>query len=189
MWVRVTCPNGHSLRIETKYIGRNNRCPKCGAAVALWIQVLCPNGHSLKVKSKFAGRSGHCPECNEPVRVPDITEVIAMDTLGPALGGDTSIHSESDQDTSVLSGESSVASSSVLSSKLDTTRTCPACRADIAKSYRTCPHCGKYIGEAEQVAVAGGSVMGTSTKCPECEATSFPGDAYCSSCGTPLREG
>src|SRR5881394_3663104 len=56
----------------------------------MWVQVTCPNGHVLRVQSKYAGKTGTCPDCKQQVMVPDLTEIIAMETLGDSVlsGGD-----------------------------------------------------------------------------------------------------
>ncbi len=33
MSIKVTCPNGHSLKIKTKYAGKTGRCPICKARI------------------------------------------------------------------------------------------------------------------------------------------------------------
>ncbi len=81
MWIRVTCPNGHRLKVETRILGRSNRCPKCGARISLWFEIQCPQGHKLKVRSRDAGRTGRCPVCHVEVQVPDIVEMIAAQSL------------------------------------------------------------------------------------------------------------
>ncbi len=178
MWVRVTCPNGHRLKIATKHLGRQNKCPVCDSMVSMWIQVVCPNGHSLKVQSKYAGKHGTCPECKLPVRVPDMTELIAMDTLKDEEGpSPIPVHQE---EMHMPDSPSIVASMSTTMA----VRVCPACRSKIPTSYRTCPVCNRYIGDHEQQAEA---LHTKSPNCPECDATSFPGDEFCRNCGMPLK--
>jgi hypothetical protein len=201
MWVRVTCPNGHRVKIETKYLGRENRCPRCQSHVYLWIRVTCPNGHVLRVQSKYAGRMGSCPDCKERVMVPDLTEIIAMETLGDSVlsSGDeknpTQVHvgpssGNGAQAGSALGSASSTSGvamddSTVAKQPREPMRDCPGCKARIPKNYRTCPHCNKFLGDAEVTALKS-STSGGSVKCAECGVTSFPGDEYCSSCGAPL---
>jgi ribosomal protein L32 len=190
MWVRVTCPNGHRVKIETRYLGRENRCPRCQAHVYLWIQVVCPNGHTLRVQSKYAGRVGTCPECKQTVMVPDLTEVIAMETLGDSvLGVDAAVDHDAElavSDSASLAAateETSTAESSIVEQQPKTPmRECKHCKAKIAKGLRTCPNCGKYLGDADALERPASAV-----KCPQCGATSFPGDTFCSSCGSPLE--
>lgn len=178
MWVRVTCPNGHRVKIETRYLGRENRCPRCQAHVYLWIQVVCPNGHTLRVQSKHAGKVGTCPECKQTVMVPDLTEVIAMETLGDSvLGIDEANNAEE-----AVPAEASV----VVEQQKTPMRECTSCKSKFAKGLRTCPNCGKYLGDAEAMERPA-SVAGRSVKCPQCGVTSFPGDTFCSSCGSPLE--
>jgi hypothetical protein len=182
MWVRVTCPNGHRLKIETRFLGRRNRCPRCQANVYLWIQVVCPNGHSLKVQSKFAGKIGTCPECKARVQVPDMTEVIAMDTLGPLVSG-TAVHQEDtgEEESMVAALDDSVVRRV---EDLGPTRTCPMCSAKVPRSMRTCPTCNKYIGDPD---IAEANAANSPKQCGECGAKGFPGDVICSSCGCPLE--
>ena len=180
MWVRVTCPNGHRLKIESKHLGRQNKCPVCGAAVSMWIQVVCPKGHSLKVQSKYVGKAGRCPECKSLVRVPDLTEMIAMDTLaadGQEAAVAIPVHEEEQH---IPDSPSVIASTSTATA----VRLCPSCRNKIPVTYRTCPICNRYIGDREQQAEA---LHTKSANCPECDATSFPGDEYCRNCGMPLK--
>jgi hypothetical protein len=194
MWVRVTCPNGHRVKIETKYLGRENRCPRCQSHVYLWIRVTCPNGHVLRVQSKFAGRVGTCPDCKGEVMVPDLTEIIAMETLGDSVlssGDETNptpvaVGPTSD-DGKPASAVSAVAigDSTIIKQPKEPMRECPACKARIPKAYRTCPHCNKFLGDAE-VTQPKSSASGRSVKCSQCGVTSFPGDEFCSSCGAPL---
>ncbi len=195
MWVRVTCPNGHRVKIETKYLGRENRCPRCQSHVYLWIRVTCPNGHVLRVQSKFAGRVGTCPDCKGQVMVPDLTEIIAMETLGDsvlssgdeknptqvALGG----AAPSDDGAAGASAAVAIDDSIVAKTPKEPMRDCPACKARFPKAYRTCPQCKKFVGDAE-VTQGKSSPSGRSTKCRQCGVTSFPGDEFCSSCGSPL---
>ena len=190
MWVRVTCPNGHRVKIETKYLGRNNRCPRCQAHVFLWIQVTCANGHTLRVQSKYAGRQGTCPECKELVTVPDLTEVIAMETLGDSVLGDgtestqgEAMIAESESSGSAVAGDSSFVAEPTPQAAM---RDCPHCKSKIAKELRTCPVCEKYLGDAGAIE-APVSATGRSITCAECGVTSFPGDEYCSSCGSRLE--
>ena len=35
MSIKVTCPNGHSLKIKTKYAGKTGRCPICKARITV----------------------------------------------------------------------------------------------------------------------------------------------------------
>jgi len=200
MWVRVTCPNGHRVKIETRYLGRENRCPRCQSHVYLWIQVTCANGHVLRVQSKFAGKVGTCPECKSQVMVPDLTEIIAMETLGDSVlsGGDEKKPTEAAIVGSAPSGTALGPASSGPASAIaidDSTlakqprepmRDCPACKARIPKAYRTCPQCNKFLGDAE-VTERKASAAGRSIKCIQCGVTSFPGDEFCSSCGSPLE--
>jgi ribosomal protein L40E len=189
MWVRVTCPNGHKVRIETKYLGRNNRCPKCEAHVYLWVQVLCPQGHMLKVQSKHAGKTGTCPICKSSVDVPDLTEAIALDTLAGATGP-ASVHDEPLGEGSSLNGSAAVGSS-IKKTKNAQPKLCPACRAPNPPTAKTCAHCGRYIGDSFEFRINGpaASQAGRSVRCPECDATGFPGAEYCSCCGTRLPVG
>jgi hypothetical protein len=192
MWVRVTCPNGHRVKIETKYLGRENRCPRCQSHVYLWIRVTCPNGHVLRVQSKYAGRMGTCPDCKEQVMVPDLTEIIAMETLGDSVlsSGDeknptpVAVGGSSNGKPSGPS-EAAIDDSTMTKQPKEPMRDCPACKARIPKAYRTCPHCNKFLGDAEVTALKS-SPSGGSTKCAQCGVTSFPGDEFCSSCGAPL---
>ena len=192
MWVRVTCPNGHRVKIETKYLGRENRCPRCQSHVYLWIQVTCPNGHVLRVQSKFAGKKGTCPDCKQQVTVPDLTEIIAMETLGDSVlsGGDEKKPSEvavsPSSSATALGPSSSVAvDDSAIAKPKEPMRDCPACKARIPKAYRTCPECNKFLGDAA-VTQTKSSASGASVKCAQCGVTSYPGDEFCSSCGSPL---
>ncbi len=180
MWVRVTCPNGHRLKIETKVIGRDNRCPKCDAAISLWIQVVCPNGHELKVRHKHAGKVGKCPFCKEKVQVPDLIESIAMEILRTAAPDPPPVHQEqrhSGDGSSMAGPGSSVARSRVQ-------RICPNCGTALKESVRTCPHCHKYVGHLDTDLAKKTKIQ--SVRCPECDAMSFPGDEVCSVCGAPL---
>jgi hypothetical protein len=192
MWVRVTCPNGHRVKIETKYLGRENRCPRCQSHVYLWIQVTCPNGHVLRVQSKYAGKVGTCPDCKQPVTVPDLTEIIAMETLGDSVlsGGDAIkpvLAADPGSSATALSSESSVAAddSSVTKQPKEPMRDCPACKSRIPKGYRTCPQCNKFLGDAD-LTMPKNSASGASIKCVQCGVSSYPGDEFCSSCGRPL---
>jgi predicted RNA-binding Zn-ribbon protein involved in translation (DUF1610 family) len=186
MWVRVTCPNGHRVKIETRYLGRENRCPRCQAHVFLWIQVVCPNGHTLRVQSKYAGKRGTCPECKQAVMVPDLTEIIAMDTLGDSvLSSEQAEKDDSESAVPVSSATKAATESSILAATEKVKvpmRKCSGCKAQIPKAHRTCPNCGKYLGDAELTDRSASAAL----KCSECGVTSFPGDAFCSSCGSPL---
>jgi len=194
MWVRVTCPNGHRVKIETKYLGRENRCPRCQSHVYLWIRVTCPNGHVLRVQSKHAGKTGTCPDCKQQVIVPDLTEIIAMETLGDSVlssgdeknpasvaVGPASSAAAADPESAAVA----VDDSTLAKQPKEPMRDCPACKARIPKAYRTCPNCNKFLGDAEVTAPKGSS-SGRSVKCRHCGVTSFPGDEFCSSCGSPL---
>lgn len=188
MWVRVTCPNGHRVKIETKYLGRENRCPRCQARVYLWIHVVCSNGHTLRVQSKHAGKTGTCPECKDPVVVPDLTEVIAMETLGDSVLSD----GESQSEEAELGSEASKVNpdpmeSSILANQpTGPQRVCPGCKSKIPKSFSTCPNCEKFLGAADAIERKA-SPAGRSIKCEQCGVTSFPGDTFCSSCGSALE--
>ena len=35
MSIKVTCPNGHELKIKNKYAGRKGRCPMCKARIKI----------------------------------------------------------------------------------------------------------------------------------------------------------
>ncbi len=180
MWVRVTCPNGHRLKIETKVIGRDNRCPKCDAAISLWIQVVCPNGHELKVRHKHAGKVGKCPFCKEKVQVPDLIESIAMEILRTAAPDPPPVHQEQrrNADGSSVAGQGS----SAVRARVQ--RVCPNCGTALKESVRTCPHCHKYVGHLDTDLAKKTKIQ--SVRCPECDAMSFPGDEVCSVCGAPL---
>jgi len=43
MSIKVTCPNGHSLKIKTKYAGKTGRCPICKA------RIIVPSGDGSNV--------------------------------------------------------------------------------------------------------------------------------------------
>lgn len=176
MWVRVTCPNGHVLRIESKFIGRSNKCPKCKASIALWIKVTCPNGHTLKVKSKFCGKVGHCPECKAQVEVPDLIELLAMESLGDAQVGQR-IEKTPLQDPNEWQAPGKAVRPGM--------RTCGGCGAEVAKTCRTCPQCGVYLFEG--LTPAEGFMEGASySRCPACSHPVFPGDEVCTLCGHVL---
>ncbi len=174
MWIRVTCPNGHRLKIETKVIGRDNRCPKCDAAISLWIQVVCPNGHELKVRHKHAGKVGRCPFCKAEVKVPDLIESIAMEILRTAAPEPPPVHQE----------QRNAASGSSVAARPRVQRICPNCGTSLNENVRTCPHCHKYVGNLDADLAKRTSIQ--SVRCPECDAMSFPGDVVCSVCGAPL---
>ncbi len=190
MWVRLTCPNGHRLKILSKFLGRSNRCPKCDAHVYLWIQVSCSQGHSLKVKSLHAGKQGRCPICKEAVHVPDIMEAVALDTLSghdmsPGNGAATttpvgpSVTAEPSPSAMVKgSGVSQVVGSSAL---VRNTRTCPCCKDEIPRAFRTCPTCNHYIGDAMAEPPPPPAM-----RCPECGQMGFPGETICKTCGGPI---
>lgn len=198
MWVRVTCPNGHRLKIQSQFLGRSNRCPKCNAHVYLWIQVVCPQGHSLKVKSLHAGKQGRCPMCKDSVRVPDIMEAVALDTLS---GHDMATGDKATSAASSPAADGAAVAPSVMaapspsalnssapvsevvgsSALIRTTRICPACKDEIPRAYRTCPHCNHYIGEDTQQ-----DAPQMSLRCPDCGQVGFPGEAICTTCGIPL---
>ncbi len=183
MWLRVTCPNGHSLKIDTRYIGRKNRCPKCQAHIAMWLEVVCAGcGQSLKVKSKHAGKTGKCPNCQSLVQVPDISETVAMDILSDSASPaeQKPKPSAADVDTEAGLGSSSGVFSG--SSHLSKLRECPNCGAQVTLAYRTCPKCNKYIGETDE----SDSVLAKVRRCAECNAVGFPGDEFCKNCGTPF---
>lgn len=194
MWVRVTCPNGHRLKIDTKFLGRSNRCPKCAAHVYLWIEVTCSHGHSLKVRSLHAGKRGRCPVCGDWVHVPDITEALALDTIighdaNPAAppGNNTtpvepSVAAEVAPSHAADAAESQVVGSSAL---VHTKRLCPNCNDEIPRSYRTCPLCNHYIGDGLGETLR----RNVALRCPECGQVGFPGETICSTCGTPLIGG
>ena len=192
MWVRVTCPNGQRLKIQTKFLGRSNRCPKCNAHVYLWIQVCCSEGHSLKVKSLHAGKQGRCPICKKSVHVPDIMEALALDTIS---GHDMQPEGGEGVTTAVGPSVAAAASPSALiqgskpnesevvgsSALVRTTRICPHCKDEIPRAYRTCPVCNHYIGDdlTETAPV-------TALRCPDCGQMGFPGQTVCGTCGSPL---
>ncbi len=178
MWVRVTCPNGHVLRIESKFIGRSNQCPKCKASIAVWIKVTCPNGHALKVKSKFCGKQGVCPECKAAVEVPDLIELLAMESLG-----DAQIENRIEKPPLEDENEWNAPGQTIGANM----RNCAACGAAVAKSYRTCPECGKYMLEGLSPADAAKQI-GEFARCPACSNPVFPADEVCSLCGHDLDQ-
>ncbi len=199
MWERLTCRNGHKLKIDRKTADQVTICPKCQARVYLWIRIVCPNGHAIKVKTKHAGKMGTCPDCKSKVVVPDLTEALAMDILEtedagppasagqePPVDGGSSVGASSTDSPSTDAPSTDAPSTAAANGGLVVTRICPSCEGKIAKSYRTCPICSKYIGEAPENDAEGPTIK--STKCPKCGSTSFPGDTYCANCGEPLRQ-
>jgi hypothetical protein len=124
--------------------------------------------------------------------VPDLTEIIAMETLGDSVlsGGDEKKPTEvavGPSSATALGPKSSVAvdDSTIAKQIREPMRECPACKARILKAYRTCPECNKFLGDAE-VTQRKSSAAGASVKCAQCGVTSYPGDEFCSSCGSPL---
>lgn len=118
MWIQLTCPNGHPVKVEDKYAGRVGRCPACSAKVPI-------------------------PEPNKS----DISEDAILDILGPAevaaphAPEPLPVHQEGGSDTH--SGGSSIASSAaVLQQPM---KICPACKRRVSVRYQICPHCRTYM--------------------------------------------
>jgi uncharacterized protein (UPF0212 family) len=221
------------LKVETRVLGRRNRCPKCGAKISLWFEIQCPQGHKLKVRSRDAGRKGRCPACQVEVQVPDIVEMIAAQSLledeqpeapapatpgsvspsqpseplhrpAAASGGSTAPHAGDEvaappphdvgqtdelppvhQEIAPRRRAGTDSSLGLQSSDAKAgMRRCPSCRAQISVSYRTCPHCRKYIGDYSVVGET--DVRGGVRRCGNCGVLGLPGQSVCGNCGFPL---
>lgn len=77
MSIKVTCPNGHSLKIKTKYAGKTGRCPICKVRITVpspdsdlfaedsIMDVLQPSESGLSIVSLRTPEIG-----DDPTRVP-----------------------------------------------------------------------------------------------------------------------
>ena len=190
MWIRITCPNGHTLDApQMKRAARTGTCPECHAIVSMWTRVICPNGHPLKVRTKHGGQSGKCPQCAAMVNIPELTEeelfamIDAMEQSSEPVHQDPK-HAQADVAAKADSGDSSLL---VGSSMLKRLRTCPKCKKQFSAKYTICPHCRTFlpfdnVGEAAELVNRQHSAI----TCPGCGVTSFPGATVCTNCGMSL---
>jgi tetratricopeptide (TPR) repeat protein len=72
---------------------------------------------------------------------------------------------------------------------LDEQRTCPQCGKAIGDVTGTCPHCGAVLEPASPASDAAASAVSDEGKCPHCGAELKPGDIICVQCGTNLLTG
>ena len=72
---------------------------------------------------------------------------------------------------------------------MDEQRTCPHCGKAIGDVTGTCPHCGAALEPASAGAAAEAAVASEERRCPYCGAELKPGDIICVQCGTNLLTG
>gem|GEM_PF-4465776 len=72
---------------------------------------------------------------------------------------------------------------------MDEQRTCPQCGKAIGDVTGTCPYCGVVLEPAGPAAEAEASAVSDEGKCPHCGAQLKPGDIICVECGTNLLTG
>jgi hypothetical protein len=192
MWIRITCPNGHSLEAhQMKRAARTGTCPECHAIVSMWTRVNCPNGHALKVRTKHGGQAGKCPQCAAAVKIPELSEeqLFAMiDALDKSPTAAAAVHQDPKHDTSFQSRPLSTGDSSLLvgSTMLKRLRSCPKCHKQFSAKYTICPHCRTFlpienVGEAAEIVQRSHAIH-----CPGCGVTGFPGATVCTNCGMSL---
>ena len=68
-------------------------------------------------------------------------------------------------------------------------RTCPGCGKAIGDATGTCPHCGRELDSESAGADVAASVPSDEGSCPHCGAELKPGDIICIQCGTNLLTG
>jgi hypothetical protein len=186
MWIRIACPNGHSLdQRELRFAVRSGTCPKCLAVVSMWVKVNCPNGHGLKVRTKFAGKTGKCPECQAAVAIPDLTEETIIALLGKVGKPEGSVLDQPEKKSEdVLEAADSALGGSTLIKRLP--KQCPKCKQMVSAKYTICPHCRTFLPFTDVAEAAELGGQRSSMNCPGCGVRSFPGDTVCNNCGQTL---
>lgn len=118
MSIKVTCPNGHELKLKNKYAGQTGLCPKCQSR----IYVPVPGGV--------------------------FTEDSVVDMLGPPMHEEESlpVHQESTHRRPRGDSPSSIgqSGSSLVGAE---TFTCPKCKKVVPTTYHICPHCWTYFAD------------------------------------------
>lgn len=165
MFIKVTCPNGHKLKVAKQHAGRQGTCPTCKAKVLIpkpepsqidedeILSVLGPGPLGVEKKASFAASVEDLPVHQDPK------------------------HHDFEMSTS----DSSLAAGSSGSSSMRlAARRCPSCKKSVSPSYSICPYCRTYLLEMSDVKES------VSVRCPVCDTPSFPGAEICSQCGTQL---
>lgn len=186
MSIKVTCPNGHALKVKDEFAGRTGRCPRCKVKV----QVPAPvpddfNDDSIMdlLHDGPAAKGGSQPSESEAGRAAKTTVPKETDSLP--------VHEETSSGDSKTGGSTKTNSSSIFasasgilgasSSFLGKMKRCKKCGAESPESYRVCPTCQTYFSDA------GRRTTIPKTKCPGCGQHIVPGDVFCGSCGADLQ--
>jgi hypothetical protein len=162
MFLRVKCPNGHALKVPTKFAGREGVCPICKSKVKIpplqkpevsedAILDVISTGPAASTVSRYAASRNDLPTNDEEsaLQEPESTEMEVR---------------ESGEDSSLLK-----------------IRKCPQCQRKVPPHFHVCPNCKTYLMEDSVVA----QEKATAT-CPTCGARSYPGAEFCEQCGEKL---
>jgi len=123
MPIKVTCPNGHTLKVKDKYAGQTGLCPKCQA------RVLVP----------ALNEDAICDLIGPPPPEDEWSEGLPVhqDPKHRGLG-----------ESSGIGSGSTLRESSIIASK---TKVCPKCRNHINARFDLCPNCGLYFANWDEI--------------------------------------
>lgn len=115
MSITVDCPNGHTLKVKSKYAGKAGRCPHCRARV----HVPDPAAVSDDVILGFlGGPRAAAPDLPEGNSVLDDPPVRDPDGTGISLMGSSLVREK---------------------------KICPNCGKMVSRSFRYCPSCSTNL--------------------------------------------
>jgi len=117
MSILVSCPNGHTLKVDDKFAGRRGRCPKCRATVAV------PASSSSSLDEDA---------------ILELLESPQGSAIGPSSANRPSKHEDAAREAET-SRRSAGAHGAV--------KFCPHCHREVSASLHLCPHCHHYFSD------------------------------------------
>jgi len=123
MSIRVSCPNGHVLRVKDSFAGKSGYCPHCRAKM----QVPIPCGFSEDdVLGVLGPPPAVRPEASEEPT--DVDEYVHQEP----------VHTNPDDESGIRLAGSSI---------LRRGKTCPYCKKPTSFAFSVCPRCGTPLLE------------------------------------------
>lgn len=166
MGISVTCPNGHELKVKSKYAGKKGLCPKCPGKVVIDIPAEAPVGdvYDEFVRNVFgdklpgssnnkspSGNFPYAPSARKSGEIPNpLEDDSTLTGTGSGLralesGSFASLSALSTSGSSSEAGKDTGGSQSLFGTSVIRHETFCECGTNVPLWFARCPKCGQFM--------------------------------------------